>query len=476
MKNLWQHQKDTIERALGGNHFAIFHEMGTGKTATVIQVLRHLYANQGKLLNTLIVCPLIVIRNWEQEILEWSKITRQKILTMEGSSKKRIKNFLQKIHDEKNFIAIINYEGLVASASLVNEIKKWQPEILVCDESQRLKNYAATRTKVVLGIAKCTTYRYILTGTPILNSPIDLFGQFSVLNFGQSFGSNFFSFRAMFFVDKNAHMPRDRHFPNWQLKSGAFNKMQEIIAPISSHVAKADCLDLPPLVKQKIYVELSGKQLTAYRDMERFFVAELNEKYVKADLAITKTLRMNQILSGFVKDDDDKIFYFDSNPRLKALGELLDDITPTSKVIVWTVFRPSYRQIGGLCEKLKIKYVECHGDISNNDKFENVASFNNDDSVRVLIGHPGIGVGINLVVAKYCIYYSRTFNLEHDLQSEARNYRGGSEIHDKITRIDIVSPDTIDELILQSLEMKMLMGNELLTYIKNYFLTRGSYD
>jgi len=75
--------------------------------------------------------------------------------------------------------------------------------------------------------------------------------------------------------------------------------------------------------------------------------------------------------------------------------------------------------------------------------------------VRALIAHPKAGgVGVNLTAAAFSIHYTRNYNLVDDLQAEARNYRGGSEIHNRITRIDIVSPGTIDESIVEALREK----------------------
>ena len=72
------------------------------------------------------------------------------------------------------------------------------------------------------------------------------------------------------------------------------------------------------------------------------------------------------------------------------------------------------------------------------------------------------GVGINLVEASYSIYYSKGFKLEDDLQSEARNYRGGSEIHTSVTRIDLVTPNSIDELVNEALASKQQISDNIL--------------
>jgi SNF2 family DNA or RNA helicase len=85
--------------------------------------------------------------------------------------------------------------------------------------------------------------------------------------------------------------------------------------------------------------------------------------------------------------------------------------------------------------------------------------------VKVMLGHPAsAGLGVNLVEAGYSIYFSRSYNLEHSLQSEARNYRGGSKEagHEKITVIDLVAEGTMDELVLKSLSSKEEVSLEVL--------------
>ena len=90
-------------------------------------------------------------------------------------------------------------------------------------------------------------------------------------------------------------------------------------------------------------------------------------------------------------------------------------------------------------------------------------AFRTDPEVGVMIANQGAGgVGVNLVEAGYSIYYSKGFKLEDDLQSEARNYRGGSEIHEKVTRIDLVATGTIDELVTEALENKMQISENIL--------------
>ena len=94
---------------------------------------------------------------------------------------------------------------------------------------------------------------------------------------------------------------------------------------------------------------------------------------------------------------------------------------------------------------------------------EDQKRFNTDKKCRVIISNRKTGgAGINLTSAAYSIVYGRDFNLGNELQSEARNYRAGSEAHESITKINLVMEDTIDELVMQALESKQEVSKVIL--------------
>lgn len=170
---------------------------------------------------------------------------------------------------------------------------------------------------------------------------------------------------------------------------------------------------------------------------------------------------MQQILSGFLKLDDGSIHRFDTNPRADALEELLEDITPKHKVIVWSIFHEDHEVVRNVCKKMKLQYAELTGQIS--DKQKEIDTFQNDNSCRVMIASQAAGgTGVNLTAANYMIYYSRGYSLEHDMQSEARAYRGGSERHTSITRIDLVNEGTLDVAVLKALQSKKDLSQDIL--------------
>lgn len=116
-----------------------------------------------------------------------------------------------------------------------------------------------------------------------------------------------------------------------------------------------------------------------------------------------------------------------------------------------------------VCTALGIEYRTLTGDTSPSERHININDFRTEPNVKVMIANQSAGgTGINLVEAKYAIYYSKNFKLEDDLQSEARNYRGGSEIHDKVTRIDLITTNTIDVQATQALHNKQQVSISIL--------------
>lgn len=458
---LWKHQQRGVEEAIKRKHYAFFYEAGTGKSRTTLEVLKYHYEKLGEIKNTLILCPVIVVNNWVEEIAKFTNIHHRNVAALTGSTKRRI-NIMESTRAK---ILITNYEGLVGSGDFFRALQKFKPMFLVCDESHKCKSYNSKRTKLTTMLADEAEYKYLLSGTPILNSPMDVFSQYLILDGGQTFGRNYFGFRNMYFYDKNINMPKQKHFPNWQIRPSAAEEISEKIYAKAMQAKKSECLDLPPLIKKIIKVELSPEQRKIYDEMKNHLITFMGEEAVTAEMALTKALRLMQILTGFVKTTNGENISFKTNPRRDALKELLEEIAFSNKVIVWCVFKENYLQVKQVCDELGLQFVEVHGDISDKHKVEAIHGFNNDPDKRVFIGHPGSGgIGVNLTAASYMIYFSRNFSLEQDIQSEARNYRGGSEIHESIVRIDLVAADTIDEHVCTALSNKVQIKDQILDW------------
>lgn len=464
---LWNHQVKAIEAARVGRSLALFMDLGVGKSRTAIEIVRQKFNEHKRHLRTLIVCPSSVVLNWQNEILKYSKISKSKIFPLKGPLAQR-----EKTLQLEDGIFITNFEAF-AFPNFVNSVLANPPDILIIDESHRCKDNTAKRTKNLIKISKMmelerkdTCYRYILTGTPVLNSQIDLFTQFLILDGGKTFGTNFFQFRGKYFYDKNQFMPKQKHFPDWRAKPESTEQMKELISRISVQAKKEECLDLPPLLKTEVEVELSKEQKRAYEEMKKEFIAFVESGVATASLAITKALRLQQILSGFIKKEDGENHVFKDIPRLDTLKDILSDLKDTSKSIVWSIFHQDYDHIKKVCDSLGIKYAEVTGLVK--DKQAEIDRFQTDPECRVMIASQSAGgTGVNMTAANVMIYYSRSYSLEHDMQSEARNYRGGSDIHEKITRIDLVAKGTVDDIVLRALRDKKCLATQILD-LKNY--------
>jgi SNF2 family DNA or RNA helicase len=471
--SLWQHQQKAVEMARELRDLALFFEPGTGKTATAINILREHFNRGKRMRRVLVLAPLVVVKNWAKEIQLHSKIPDNYVLVLNQTGAKRVKLMQKATFDPRTNtfslpqIIITNYE-FAQNKELVKLMMGWGPEILICDESHRLKNPSSKRAKEIAKIADLADHRYILTGTPILNTPMDIFFQYRILDCGQTFGVNQWTFRAKYFYDRNAGWSsKPGYFPDWQARPELFPDLTQKIYTKALFVKKSECLDLPPLITKTVEVDLSPEQKKAYEEMRddylTFIGSQENPDAVIAQQALTKVLRLQQIVSGFYKTADGEIKRFSKVPRLDTLSELVKDLVESTKVIIWSSFVANYEMIGEVLDKAKIPHVFLTGQQTSDEKQAAIDAFQTDPHIQVIVANQGAGgIGVNLTAAGASIVYSRDFSLERHEQSIARNYRGGSEIHDKILKIDLVAPETLDEKVAEALTKKQDISKQII--------------
>lgn len=471
------HQGEGVQRAwdlwklLSLPHYLFLFEMGTGKTLTMVALMRLIFEAHQKALKTLILCPTIVVKNWESEITKFSLCGRY-VQLLRGSKQKRIRDFEAGERAGKK-IFVTNIEALATSEGLLWEKKErgksvikrplkrgW--EMLIIDEAHRLKTPGAVSTKMAYKIADQTYFKYLLTGSPIAKNEMDLWSLFRLLDGGATFGKNFGAFKREWFTDLNAGMPTLTHFPSWQIKPGSAEKMTALVYKKAMRVEKEECLDLPPLIKTVVEVGMSPLQRKAYEEMKRDFITYLNGAACTATLAIVKALRLAQIASGFAKTEDGTETHFADAPRLNALADLLED--SHQKVIVWAAFRENYKAIAEVCKKLGRSVAFITGEQNQKEKDQAELDFTKG-AVQTLISNPAAGgTGVNLIEAPVAIWYSRSFNSIHRWQAIARNHRGGSEMHAKVTMFDLVAEGSIEQRILKSLDDKEEIAEAILSW------------
>lgn len=477
MTPLYQWQIGAVDLSKRLPNIALFCEMGCGKSRATIEILRSKYTANKRLMKTLIIAPPIVLYNWKNEILKYSKIREDQIIVLDKTGAAVKKQFMDQVYDAPTNtflpkIIITNYDKF-QNEDILSLFLSYVPEILIADESHKLKNHQSKRAKNIVKISDLCSHKYILTGTPILNSPMDVFFQYRVLDGGQTFGKNFFVFRSKFFEDLNASWSsKAAHFPKYEIRAETYGELSRLMYSKAIRVTKDEVLDLPPLVIENVPVALGKEQARMYKELERDFITYVKElktsdksAAIVARLAITKALRLQQLLTGVCATEDGSEILLSDNPRLDRLEELLLELTPNHKNIVWTCFKYNYKQISRVCEKYKIKYVMLTGEQTALEKHKAAEAFNTDPSIRVIIANRSAGgVGISLTAASYSISYSRNFSLGDEIQSESRNHRKGSEIHERIVKINLIAEGTIDRIVLDALENKQNVANAILEY------------
>ena len=384
-------------------------EQGTGKTKVALDTAAYLYLN-GKIDTLVVIAPNGVHRNWVNKEVPIHMACEHKAVFYSAQMKKDQQEKFDAVLKYKDGLRIFSFNveaftSLVAQKTMMKVLKN-NKVMMVVDESSKIKTPGAKRTKLITFFGRSAVCRRILTGTPVTKGPEDLFAQFKFLNPDILGFTAFYKFRARYCIMGG--------FENRQII--AYQNTEELTENVeksSYRVLKKDCLDLPDKIYQRHYVSMSKAQERLYNEIKRDFITELNGNEIQAPEAITRLLRLQQILCGWFPtehsiDPIDKI-----NLRLKGLEEVLSNIT--GKVIIWARFRADLKAIEGLLGSQAVSY---HGGVSDDDREESVNRFQNDDKVRYFISNPQAGgTGLTLTAAEYAIYYSNSFDLEQRLQS-----------------------------------------------------------
>lgn len=464
MSDLWEHQTKFVDLAeIEPKNGALF-DPGCGKTRAVIETLRREYNKQKRIVPTLIFAPISVCPGWKKQFEIYSSVPQDKVLSLTDSGAKRTKQIATKMESGRAFIAITNYES-VQIESFYQQILRFSPEIIICDEAHRLKDPNGKRAKRIYPISVSAERKSIMTGTYSPNSLMDVFGQFKFLD-PNIFGASFWKFRNLYFYDKNAGM-RFGHFPDWRPRPEAAEMIAKKIAKYCVIAKKEDCLDLPEMIDVQVPVDLTGEQKRCYSAMEKDFITESKGVVSVAEFAMTKVLRLQQITAGFLSGGEgSEPLWFDDVTRLKALSETLESLNK-KRCLIWTNFIPTYKKLARICEDQGLRTCFITGDESFKQKQESIQKFI-DGSAEVVIANPAAaGEGIDgLQVCNYAIWYTKGYNFGQYEQARARIHRGGSEIHESVTNYHLYANKTIDHVIEVALSIKKNLSEEILKWVK----------
>jgi SNF2 family DNA or RNA helicase len=460
--------------------FALLMEQGTGKSRVIIDTSHYLWTN-GKIDSVMIIAPKGVYQNWVVEGGEFdthyplSDRIRIDEVVWKSDAKvaesELLKRSLGLVPSGTLRVLVMNVEAFSASdraARYAQAYLKTHKVLMVIDESNCVANPKSKCTKVLVQLGGMARYRRILTGTPIGNSPLDLYAQFRFLDPSILGHNSFFSFRNAFAIVRKVTIGSNRF--DQVVGYQNLGQLQQLIKDSSFRILKKECLDLPPKIYQKVWFPMAPAQRAIYDDLRLKSVAEIAEsnQQITTELVITKMMRLQQIAAGFATFDfTDKPESIhkdpDSDPRMKLFEDTLSRIMrddPTRRVLVWSHYRWCLARLEASVRKSlgPGSVAIFHGGIKQEDRLKGVRDFQDLKSkVRVLVANPqAAGRGLTLTAASHVIYFTCDYSLLDRSQSEDRTHRIGQD--KSVVYTDILAEDSIDKKVLAMLMKKVQLA------------------
>jgi SNF2 family DNA or RNA helicase len=419
------HQLESINYIHKNEITALFDEQGLGKTKIVIDALS-LDMFEKKIQGVLVIAPMSLLFNWEQEIKKHSYLLP---IVLKGTKREKRYKYLT----GANFY-IINYESVISEIQKIKRFCKSRKVAIVLDESTRIKDPNSITAQAIFQLSKLSVKRIIISGTPIANKPYDIWAQYYFLDYGHLLSNDYKAFKSKFNI-KNIEYEKN------------LEKLNICINKYSIRRLKDNVLCLPEKEYIDIFVELSGKQLELYEKL--CIELKIEVKNIQGEIIIDeseailkKLLRLTQIVSNPLLIDNS---YKETPVKFVKLDELVNTIIlQNEKIVIWTSFVENIKML----KKRYMQYfpLEIYGETPIKERAENVKKFQAVEKNKIMILNPSAArEGITLTSANNAIYLDRNFNLVDYLQSQDRIHRISQE--KKCNIYKILGKNTIDEYI-----------------------------
>ena len=452
-----EHQQQAYDQFIEQGYGALFCEMGTGKTKIILDIIQNSTPSA-----TLVAAPNGLHLNWEYaecpKHLSIEHITYcWKGKPTSKKAKAELQSFMAADVPYKFFL--INVEALRTKTGFEPAeafLKAHNTTNFIIDESTCIKNPKAIQTKNCLKLAKLSDRRWILNGTPITQGPLDLFSQCKFLSKDAIPYSSYTAFKAQFAIETVMTM-QNRSFK----KITGYRQLDRLtdeIRPFSLMLKKKDCLDLPEKTFTTEVIDLTTEQQRVYTDIKDLCMTQLaSGEIVSTTIALTKLVKLHQILTGFVIDDEGNVTDLPNN-RLSRLLQIAETKKP---LVVFCAYRHNILQVTKALAQAfgDKKVVSYYGDTTRTERTNAVQRFQ-DGEADFFVGTSAAAKGLTLHRADTMVYFSNTYSLETRLQSQDRIHRIGQK--NECTYIDLVTPNSIDQMILGALHNKKDLASTVL--------------
>lgn len=465
----FSHQVEGVEFGIAHDRWFLGDEQGLGKTKQAIDIA----INKKELLgykHCLIVCGVNSLKwNWQREVLIHSnetahilgqRTTRKGIIKI-GSTKDKITDVVN--IDELPYFIITNIESF-RDGDFADAIKfacqDGKINMCVADEFHKMKGPTASQTK---GFLTCLPeYRLAMTGTPIMNTPLDLYTMLKWLGYETH---TFYSFKNHYCVMGG--------FGGYEIVG--YKNMEQLTSVIQSIMLrrlKKEVLDLPEKIYVDDIVEMSPRQAQLYQEV----LADIRLSIDKVELSpspLASLIRLRQC-TGYTGILSSEIC---ESAKLDRMEELIENaVSNGDKVIVFS----NWTQMTDAIETRLNEYhpVVITGETKDNDRQYRVERFQNDEDVKVIVGTIGaMGTGLTLNAATTVIFLDEPWNKALFDQAVDRAHRIGTKSN--VTIYSILCKDTIDMRIHDLIYKKGALSDAIIdgeisnnkTEIINYLLS-----
>ena len=441
------YQKQAIQHGLdcfaNDGACALFLDPGLGKTSISLAIFTVL-KQRGHVKALLVLAPRrAMLHTWPAEIAKWDQFKHLRVSMIHGTVADR-------------------YRGLAASADVYlmhYDNLHWLEEVLattdapfdmlVLDESTKIKNPSTRRFKSLHGLLDRFKMRVALSGTPTPLHIGDLFGQVYACDFGKRLGMGITRFRTEFMQPKwIPGVP----VPTWEPQPDADKRIFDKLDGMALRLSSEDHLSMPELIRNTITVELPDAVGGFYRKLKRDLVIEIDGGKVTAANAAAASMKLRQMASGIVYTTEGARPIHSA--KVDALTDLLDE-QQGQPLLVATGFRSEVTHLQSVLK------VAGYGDVPAlmggvSDAYaDRVIMLWNSGRLPVLLCHPTtVAHGLNLQAGGHSVcWFSMTFNLEEFIQFNARVWRQGQPSPHVIVH-HIAAAGTIDSHIDEVIRYK----------------------
>ena len=441
----WSHQEEGMKWFLSHKRCALTHCMGSGKTKTALDSIGFLFW-KGRAKRALVIAPIAVHPQWVKQFKQHASFGSMYVSKDTASARKFCTEDLDSL---TNTIYLINYEKI---QFVEKELLKAKFDVIICDESTKIKNHGAKRTKALAKIARNATYVANMTGTPITRNLVDLFGQYLVMD-QFWFGKSYWGFRN-----------RYCRMGGWMQKQvvGYYREeeLRRIIDLTAHTVLKKDVLAyLPPKIPEERVVQMDELQQHIYNRTATEFLVEIDNGVIDIKNAVSRITRLQQIANGFaVNQNGDQVHI--SNSKINAVMDVIEEVEETEPIVIWCRF---HHDINELRQRIGEKFPTREiFELSGKTKDHGVLLESYENSINgVLLAQIQTGgVGIDLSFVHTSIIFSNTFSYGDREQLEDRCHRPG--LKTSVTYVDMVVEDSVDRKIQQVLNLKKSLSQWVL--------------